>query len=100
MDKKAPEIKITKNGPYIVSGSVPLKEDTVVEAEDGGHLEYRTVKEYETQETYALCRCGGSKNKPYCDGTHVKIDFDGEEKASREPHLASRTSGGFRRPRI
>lgn len=87
MDKKEPEIKIVKNGPYVVSGGVPLKEDTVVEAEGGGHLEYRTVKEYETQETYSLCRCGASKNKPYCDGSHAKIDFDGEETASREPYL-------------
>jgi CDGSH-type Zn-finger protein len=37
------------------------------------------------QEQYALCRCGQSKNKPFCDGTHAKNHFDGTEAGDHEP---------------
>lgn len=55
------------NGPYIVKGGAK-----VVDA-DG--------KEYETQETVALCRCGQSANKPFCDGTHSKVSFESKSRA-------------------
>ncbi|MDQ7056636.1 MAG: CDGSH iron-sulfur domain-containing protein [Persephonella sp.] len=36
------------------------------------------VEKFETKESYALCRCGMSENKPFCDATHVKISFRDE----------------------
>jgi CDGSH-type Zn-finger protein/uncharacterized Fe-S cluster protein YjdI len=53
----------TKNGPLEVTGSLEICSGTG-----------RTI--LRTQQTW-LCRCGGSSNKPYCDGTHAKIGFIG-----------------------
>lgn len=54
-------VTVSKNGPYLVSGSLPLIAD--------GAQPYRPGR-------YALCRCGASKNKPFCDGTHWAMAFD------------------------
>lgn len=77
------KIKIIRDGPYLVSGNVPLEEQ-VIKFEPEGHL-YQTIRRFPEQETYALCRCGHSRNKPYCDGNHLNTGFNGSETASREP---------------
>ncbi|MDZ7316500.1 MAG: CDGSH iron-sulfur domain-containing protein [candidate division KSB1 bacterium] len=56
-------ITVKKNGPYIVEGDLDLR--------DG---EGNPIK---TEGTVYLCRCGGSNNKPFCDGTHRKNNFEG-----------------------
>ncbi|MGH2714572.1 MAG: CDGSH iron-sulfur domain-containing protein [Pseudonocardiaceae bacterium] len=66
-------IKVRHNGPYKVTG--PVK---VIDADD---------REYDLAlrgETIALCRCGGSNTKPFCDGTHSQIGFAAAERAVRE----------------
>ncbi|MDR2611045.1 MAG: CDGSH iron-sulfur domain-containing protein [Clostridiales Family XIII bacterium] len=78
------KITITKDGPYVVSGDVPLNQARIEQDADGNSIAWGKGKTYETGETYALCRCGHSKNKPFCDGTHASIGFDGTETASRE----------------
>jgi len=80
-------IKVSKNGPYIVSGGIRLAEQIVITNSEGDPCEWREGNKYQPQENYALCRCGQSKNKPFCDGTHVRVNFDGAETASREPYL-------------
>jgi CDGSH-type Zn-finger protein len=62
-----PTIEIIKNGPYIVTGRVQLQDD------DGNT--------YPAKDRVALCRCGASTTKPFCDGTHSKIGFQAAEKA-------------------
>ena len=64
------KITVLDNGPYLVKGPVLL-----LDAEGN---EYRSERA-----TVALCRCGGSTNKPFCDGTHSKADFRAAERAVR-----------------
>jgi CDGSH-type Zn-finger protein len=85
--KGGPRIKVTKDGPYIVSGKVPLEKERIVCDQKGTPLQWEKMGKYPDKETYALCRCGQSKNMPYCDGAHLKIGFDGTETASREKYL-------------
>lgn len=54
-------VEIVKNGPLIVYGSITVKD------KDG--------KKTKKDKVTAFCRCGASSNKPYCDGTHLKIGF-------------------------
>ena len=58
---REPAIKIAENGPYEIVGGIILDDD-----QDSLP---------ESKEHYCLCRCGGSKNKPFCDGTHRKQKF-------------------------
>jgi CDGSH-type Zn-finger protein len=78
-------IKITRNGPYIVSGKPPLSEQIICHDIEGYAHGWRPGQVFETPVTYILCRCGHSKNKPFCDGSHFDSEFDGAETASNEP---------------
>lgn len=86
-NKDTQKIKVTKNGPYIVSGEVPIAEQTIIADKDETAVEWKETKKYPVQKVAVLCRCGQSKNKPFCDGTHNKIKFDGTETASFQPCL-------------
>ena len=81
------KIKITKDGPYIVRGGVPLAKEAIICDEEGTPLRWERGEPYPAKETYALCRCGQSGHKPFCDGAHAKTGFDGTETASREKYL-------------
>ncbi len=63
-------IKVRQNGPYLVD----VPED--VKLVDWNGQEY-TIN----RRPFALCRCGASTNKPFCDGTHSKIGFQAAEAA-------------------
>jgi len=81
------KIEVTKDGPFLVSGGLPLGEKWIVTNAEGDSLEYRDGKQYPATAKYALCRCGHSGNKPFCDGTHAKVKFDGTETAGNEPYI-------------
>lgn len=79
------KIKILKNGPYIISGNVPLSEKIIVSK--GKINEFEDGRKFPQLEEYNLCRCGKSKNAPFCDGAHEKVGFDGTEVASRKNYF-------------
>ncbi|MGV8082035.1 MAG: CDGSH iron-sulfur domain-containing protein [Coriobacteriia bacterium] len=79
------KIKITKDGPYLVSGDVPLTRETILPDAEGESESWRVDSQVECGSRYALCRCGKSKTKPFCDGAHVREGFDGTEEADRRP---------------
>jgi CDGSH-type Zn-finger protein len=64
-------ITVRDNGPLLVSGPVQVKD-----AEGN-------VFDLQGKETFALCRCGQTKNRPFCDGQHKVIGFQGCERAKR-----------------
>ncbi len=86
--KNTKRIKVTKNGPYVISGCIPLAQERVIRGEDGEPADWEKGPSYPNRETYSLCRCGASKKKPFCDGSHTGAGFDGTETAKREPYLA------------
>jgi CDGSH-type Zn-finger protein len=79
-------ILVLKNGPYLVYGDVPLvRKRKIVSVENNDAIAWVKTEVLDTEETYALCRCGMSSTKPFCDGTHVRGKFDGTETADPRP---------------
>jgi CDGSH-type Zn-finger protein len=74
-------IKVRQNGSYLVEGPVRLL--------DADGNEY----DLSGKARFSLCRCGGSTNKPFCDGTHSKIGFEAAERAVAEVE-AKKAEGG------
>ena len=72
-------IEIMENGPYIVKGLQRL-----VDSEEG---------EMEAKANIALCRCGGSANKPFCDGSHKGNGFSGKREIDKPLHKSTPYEG-------
>ncbi len=62
---REPSIHIVPNGPYIVSGGPGFVKEPLCEGASNVQ--------------FALCRCGGSKNKPFCDGSHWSNGFSDDK---------------------
>ena len=63
------KIVVKDNGPFLVTGPA------TVEDAEGNTFDLKG------KETYALCRCGASKNRPFCDGEHNRCGFESAERA-------------------
>ena len=61
------EIQVSKDGPYLVKNVEKLTD--------------HEGNEYEAKKTIALCRCGHSSDKPFCDGSHSQENFKASETA-------------------
>jgi len=81
------KVKITKNGPYLVSGNIPLDKARIIGDAEGTPTKWEFGEKYPVRENYSLCRCGSSQKKPFCDSAHVRANFDGTETGSRKPCL-------------
>jgi CDGSH-type Zn-finger protein len=68
-----------RNGPYLVRGDFTLVD------QDGDEIEL-------TRRTIALCRCGKSRTRPFCDGTHKTIGFQADGYVEGEPASVARSS--------
>jgi CDGSH-type Zn-finger protein len=79
------KVVVTKAGPYRVVGKVPLAVQVITPNSSGESWDWTQGQSFEVGEEYFLCRCGQSSNKPYCDDTHLRVGFEGEETASRRP---------------
>jgi CDGSH-type Zn-finger protein len=79
-------VQIVKNGPYKISGNLPLSRQVIGTNSGGESIKWTQGPAITTQAQYSLCRCGHSASKPFCDGSHAKVGFDGTETASRESY--------------
>lgn len=79
------QIKVTKDGPYHVTGHLPIIEQTIAGNESGESIDWAHTADHPAEDEYYLCRCGKSANKPFCDNSHESNGFKGTETASREP---------------
>jgi CDGSH-type Zn-finger protein/truncated hemoglobin YjbI len=76
---RAQAIEITQDGPYRVTGSLPLTDAAGADVPRAAGS---------SREHYALCRCGHSQNKPFCSGMHWYVDFrDPVPRPGAEPTL-------------
>ena len=87
----APEtfyIRMMKDGPYLLFGTPPIDEKIIVFNDEQKSWTYRQGRSFPNKKSpTALCRCGKSQNKPFCDGSHKHFQWDSEETASHKPLL-------------
>ncbi|MFQ5597441.1 MAG: CDGSH iron-sulfur domain-containing protein [Nitrospiria bacterium] len=84
LDNHTIRIKVMKDGPYEVTGADLVKMNIVLNPA-GRPISWARGAKIDHAESYLLCRCGHSSNKPFCDWAHVSEGFDGTETADPTP---------------
>ncbi len=85
---REPRVRVTKHGPYLVTGGPPLETERIVSSQFGVGLKWEKGSGFPPRETYSLCRCGHTRTPPYCDGTHRATAWNGEETAVKGDYLS------------
>lgn len=80
-------ITILSRGPYLVFGQPPLDQQFIMPDEERISWSLADGEEYRMEDPAAICRCGASTCKPYCDGAHLETEWDPALTASEEPLL-------------
>jgi|SRR5579862_6873475 len=83
---ETPRITVTADGPYLVTGGLPIVRRRIAYSEHGEPMTWEPEAAVDPPERVVLCRCGGSATKPFCDGTHATIGFDGATGAPSDSY--------------
>lgn len=86
-------IEITENGSIMVSGQVRIVRRREVRDESGAAVAWQDVQEFPTSDEQWLCRCGNSKNKPFCDSSH-KQGFTADDSSPPAYEERAKNLGG------
>ena len=84
-------VEVMKNGPYRIHGTPQLQVQVITQNSEGKSGSFVAGQSFPVKDGTMLCRCGHSKNKPYCDGSHLKVGIDLAETASFAPLLDGAT---------
>jgi CDGSH-type Zn-finger protein len=82
------KVTVLSDGPYLVYGKPPLTQQCIMPNFEGASWDFKEGETFKMdEEPVALCRCGESKHKPFCDGAHLNADWDPALTAPNEPML-------------